>query len=126
MVKSLRWAGLEEDADRGEGCVYVSLHVWCFSLKSFKATKRRVGNGCSKKMPKLEGIYFANSFNASVAFGAFSFWTSKTFLGGEGQCRDKRSLHGVSTHVSILLDLSVGLESSVAKLTLVAWVYAVR
>ena len=47
----------------------------------------------------------ANSFSASVAAGAFHFWTSNTFRGGDGHRRDNRSFCGVSESVN-RIDLS--------------------
>lgn len=35
--------------------------------------------------------YLANSTSDAVACGALSFLSNRTFLGGEGHCRERRS-----------------------------------
>ena len=72
-----------------------------------------------------KGGYFANSFNASVAFGAFSFWTSRTLRGGDGHWREWRSFDGVSTCFSVHVVLESGMHLG-GRLTKIAWVHAIR
>ena len=54
-----------------------------------------------KLMRRRQKTYFANSIKASVAALEQSFLTSKMFRGGEGHCRERRSLPLVSASVSI-------------------------
>lgn len=48
-------------------------------------------------------MYFANSTTASVVCRAFSFFTRSIFRGGDGHCRDSRSLPLVSANVSFCI-----------------------
>ncbi len=64
-------------------------------------------------------IYFANSMTASVVCGAFSFFTSRMFRGGDGHWSDSKSLPFVSASVSVRTGKGEDRQ------TVVAWMYTI-
>ena len=94
-MKALRSFGLENDIDRGIVLMNVSLYI--------EDRKPDIGSYVWKRKS-----YLAHSFKALVAFGAFSFWTSRMFRGEDFHCSDSRSFDGVSTSLSSLIDVVIG------------------
>lgn len=72
-----------------------------------------------RKAGSCRYMYFANSTTASVVCKAFSFLTRSIFRGGDGHCRESRSLPLVSASISFCIKIQGG------GCTEIAGVYAV-